>query len=263
MKRRKRVQKDRAKPGKGIYVLPNLLTSFNLFFGFYATVAAVNQKFTVAAGAILLGVVFDILDGKVARATRTTSKFGLEYDSLADLMTFGLAPGLMIYLWALQPLGRIGWLAAFLFLACGALRLARFNTQSQISASHFTGLPIPAAAAMSASTVLLFHRIGVSPYPVAMLLLLYFLAFLMVSTIPFKSFKQVELFRRMKFNVLVAAILMMMFIAALPSIALFTIGAAYILSGIISALRTQTKPKPDHSNGSAEEDEEALPVHQK
>ncbi len=260
MKRKRRIKKDKSKRGRGIYVLPNLLTSFNLFFGFYATVAAVNQKYVAAAVAILLGVVFDILDGKVARATSTTSKFGVEYDSLSDLMTFGLAPGLMIYLWALKPLGRVGWLGGFLFLACGALRLARFNAQGQSGASHFTGLPIPAAAGMCASTVLLFHRIGSSPNPVAMLIFLYSLSFLMVSTLPFKSFKQVELFRKMKFNVLVAAILLMMFIAALPSIALFTIGAVYILSGLVNAFRLYSKRRSVPSELPEEEEEKALPA---
>jgi len=263
MKRKKRIKKDRTRRGRGIYVLPNLLTSFNLFFGFYAAVAAINKKFVAAAVAILLGVIFDIMDGKVARATNTNSKFGMEYDSLADLMTFGLAPGLMIYLWALKPLGRIGWLGAFLFLACGALRLARFNAQGQSSSPYFTGLPIPAAAGMSASTVLLFHRIDFSPYPLAMLILLYSLSFLMVSTIPFKTFKDVELFHKMKFNVLVAAILLMIFIAALPSIALFTIGAAYILSGLFNAFRLHLKPKSELLELPVEDDEKALPVHQK
>ncbi len=263
MKKKKRYRKARSKRARGIYVLPNLLTSLNLFAGFYAIVAAVNQKFTAAAAAILIGVVFDILDGKVARATKTNSRFGLEYDSLADLITFGLAPGLMIYLWVLKPLGRIGWLGGFLFLACGALRLARFNVQTQSSAEHFTGLPIPAAAGMSASTVLLFHRMGVSPYPVLMLLLLYFLSFLMVSTIPFKSFKDVELFRRMKFNVLVAAVLLMMFIAALPSIALFFIGAAYILLGLFNAFRTSLKRKSRLPATLEKDDEKALPAPQK
>jgi len=263
MSRKKRFKKDKTHRGRGIYALPNILTSFNLFFGFYATVAAINQKFVAAAAAILIGVVFDILDGKVARATKTTSKFGVEYDSLADLMTFGLASGLMLYPWVLKPLAQFGWLGAFLFLACGALRLARFNAQGQNSAPHFTGLPIPAAAGMSASTVLFFSKIGFTPSPVAILILLYFLSFLMVSTLPFKSFKHVELFHRMKFNVLVAAVLMMIFIAAMPSIALFMIGAAYILSSLIQAFRLHLKRGSELSETLAETEEKALPAQQK
>jgi CDP-diacylglycerol--serine O-phosphatidyltransferase len=116
-------------PARGIYVLPNIFTTMNIFCGFYAVVAAINGNFIAAPIAILVAVVFDILDGKIARATNTTSRFGVEYDSLADLISFGMAPGIMIYLWALKPLGRIAWLAAFLFTVCGALRLARYYQQ--------------------------------------------------------------------------------------------------------------------------------------
>ena len=123
MRKTNSYKKERSR--RGIYILPNIFTTLNLFCGFYAIIAAIDGKFVAAAVAIIIGVMFDILDGKIARATNTTSKFGIEYDSLADLISFGLAPGLMIYLWALKPLGRIGWLAAFLFMACGALRLAR------------------------------------------------------------------------------------------------------------------------------------------
>ncbi|MGW8324288.1 MAG: CDP-alcohol phosphatidyltransferase family protein, partial [Desulfobacterales bacterium] len=112
-------KRKKERPHRGIYILPNIFTSLNLFFGFYAIIAAINGKFVAASVAIIIGVLFDIMDGKIARATNTTSKFGIEYDSLADLISFGLAPGLMIYLWSLKPLGRIGWLAAFLFMACG------------------------------------------------------------------------------------------------------------------------------------------------
>ena len=141
-----------------------------------------------------------MLDGKIARATNTTSKFGIEYDSLADLISFGLAPGLMIYLWALKPLGRLGWLAAFLFMVCGALRLARFNTQVySVKSDHFVGLPIPAAAGMLAATVLLHHRLGIgtSANKILILILIYILYFLMVSSIKFYSFKKPELFKKM------------------------------------------------------------------
>ncbi len=226
---------------RGIYILPNLFTTMNIFCGFYAVIAAVNGATNAAAIAILVAAIFDALDGKIARATHTTSRFGVEYDSLADLISFGLAPGLMIYLWALKPLGRLGWLAAFLFMVCGALRLARFNTQvNSVKRDYFVGLPITAAAGMLAATVLLYHRLGIvgtSANKIFILMLIYILSFLMVSSIKFHSFKKPELFKKMKFNVLVAAVLIMIFIAAQPAIALFSIGFAYIMSGPFGFLR--------------------------
>ncbi len=238
MKEKKGSRKNKLR--RGIYILPNLFTTFNMFFGFFAVICSVNEKFTYAAVAIMIAAVFDTLDGKIARATNTTSKFGIEYDSLADLVSFGLAPGLMMYMWALKPLGRIGWLAAFLFLACGALRLARFNTQvGVISSDHFVGLPIPAAAGMNATTVLLCNSIQwidtVNPFLV--LILLYGLSFLMVSTVKYHSLKQPELFNRMNFNVLVSAILIIILIAAQPAITLFLLGFLYIISGPVNSIR--------------------------
>jgi len=187
---------------------------------------------------------FDLLDGKIARATNTTSQFGLEYDSLADLISFGLAPGVMIYLWALKPLGRIGWLAAFLFMACGALRLARFNSQvGTISSDYFVGLPIPAGASMAATTVLFCYRFNFAGNPIIILILLYILSFLMVSTIKYNSFKKPELFRKMNFNVLVAVILILIFIASQPPIALFILGLTYVISGPFITIRHHRRLK--------------------
>ncbi len=225
---------------RGIYILPNMFTTMNIFCGFYAVIAAVNGATNAAAIAILVAAIFDALDGKIARVTHSTSRFGVEYDSLADLISFGLAPGLMIYLWALKPLGRLGWLAAFLFMVCGALRLARFNTQvDSVKSDHFVGLPIPAAAGMLAATVLLHHRLGIgtSANKILILMLIYILSFLMVSSIKFHSFKKPELFKKMNFNYLVAAVLIMIFIAAQPAIALFSIGLVYIMSGPFGFLR--------------------------
>lgn len=224
---------------RGIYILPNLFTSMNLFCGFYAVISAIGGSYVKAAVGILVAVVFDALDGKIARATKTSSRFGVEYDSLADVISFGLAPGLMMHLWALQPLGRIGWLAAFLFMACGALRLARFNTQvGSISSEHFVGLPIPAGAALVSTTVLLCYRLGVGSdvNRILMLIMLYWVSFLMVSSIKYNSFKKPELFRKMNFNMLVAAVLIMIFIAAHPSIALFLISISYVLSGPFASI---------------------------
>jgi CDP-diacylglycerol--serine O-phosphatidyltransferase len=228
-KRRRRFQ-------KGIYILPNLFTSLNLFFGFFAVILSIEGDFTRAAALIIIAGLCDGLDGKIARATRTTSKFGVEYDSLADLVSFGIAPALMFYLWILTPLGRLGWLAGFLFAVCGALRLARFNTQAgSVANDYFTGLPIPAAAGMLATTILFSQRLGLthSVPPVFFLLPLYGLSFLMVSTIRYHSFKKPELFRRMNFNALVGIILVFIFIAAEPQIALFASCAMYVASGPI------------------------------
>ena len=253
MKRKKRSKKERLR--RGIYILPNIFTSLNIFCGFYAIISSIDGRFSAAAISIIIAVLFDALDGKIARATNTTSKFGVEYDSLADLLSFGLAPGVMMYLWALKPLGRIGWLAAFLFTVCGALRLARFNTHVGIKSSeYFAGLPIPAAAGMAATTVLLCQRFGVAgnAHPVLLLVILYILAFLMVSSIKYNSFKEKpELFIRMNFNVLVAVILILIFVAAQPSIALFLLGLAYVISGPFTTIRRYMNAK--HNNAEASE----------
>jgi len=238
MRKQKRFEKY--KLNKGIYILPNIFTTLNLFCGFYAIIAAIEEKYSAAAVSIIIAIMFDVLDGKIARATKTTSRFGMEYDSLADLVSFGVAPGLMMYLWALKPYGRLGWLAAFLFMACGALRLARFNTQAgSISSDYFVGLPIPAGAGMSAVTLLLFGKfdMGGEANSVLILAMLYILSFLMVSPIKYNSFKKPELFRRINFHMLVTALLVLIFIAAQPSIALFLLGFAYVISGPLTTLR--------------------------
>lgn len=225
---------------KSIYVLPNLFTSMNIFCGFYAVLSSVDGRFTHAALAILIGGIFDLLDGKIARATGTTSQFGVEYDSLADLITFGLAPALMMYLWALKPFGRLGWLAGFLFMICGALRLARFNTAavSGGSSAYFQGLPIPAAAGMNVALLLFLSRFNIDPgeYRFVILITLYVLSFLMVSSVKYTSFKKAGLFRSMTFNKLVTLILFLVFIAYEPSIALFGFFLLYVFSGLIKTI---------------------------
>ncbi len=222
---------------KSIYILPNLFTSMNLFCGYYSILSAVQLRFVDAAIAILIGAVFDLLDGKIARATNTTSKFGVEYDSLADLVTFGLAPALLMVLWVLEPMGRPGWLAGFLFMTCGALRLARFNTNAS-SSPDFEGLPIPAAAAMIVSVVLFFSRleIGPEPYKVIMLVMMFALSFCMVSSFCYKSFKNVSLFKSMTFNKLVGLILIFVAIATEPYVLLFVLFLIYVVSGPVLSL---------------------------
>jgi CDP-diacylglycerol--serine O-phosphatidyltransferase len=248
---------------RSIYLLPNLFTALNLFCGFFAMVAAVDGNFVAAAYAIFVAGIFDNLDGKIARATHSTSKFGVEFDSLCDLVSFGVAPGLMMYVWALQPLGRIGWLAGFLFVVCGALRLARFNTQvGTVDSRYFVGLPIPAGAGMNAAAILFCNKMGVDPhmYPLAFLVMLYTLSFLMVSTIKYPSFKKSDLFRNKNFNVLVAAILILIFIAAQPPIALFLFGVLYISSGPIVTLRHQRLARRQAEDGAQEEDQKPSPL---
>ena len=178
---------------KKIYLVPNFVTTANMFSGFCSIVASTHKEFDTACWAIVAAGVFDMLDGRIARLAKATSQFGLEYDSLSDLLSFGVAPAILLYQWALQPYERLGWLAAFLYLTCGALRLARFNvnTDSQPK-GYFQGLPIPMAAGMVSTFVLFSHEIGwegASQSPVV-LVLTFLLAGLMVSTIPFPSFKE-------------------------------------------------------------------------
>jgi CDP-diacylglycerol--serine O-phosphatidyltransferase len=224
---------------KGIYILPNLFTTGSLFAGFYGIVATTSGNFYSAALWILVSSLFDGLDGKVARLTGTSTKFGVEYDSLADLVAFGVAPGILMYSWALKPFGRLGWLAAFLFVVCGALRLARFNVQvNTVESKRFVGLPIPAAASMVSATVLLFHRFGWpgSYKKLAILILIYLLAFLMVSSFRYYSFKDPELIKRQPFAFLVLAILLLIIIAAEPVVMLFVVFILYIFSGPLGFL---------------------------
>ncbi len=231
--------KARAVRKKGVYLLPNLLTSASLFGGFYSIVASLDGKFEIAAIAILISALLDGLDGRIARLTGTTSKFGAEYDSLSDLVAFGLAPGLLIFTWALRPFGRYGWLAAFLYVVCGALRLARYNVQlSTVELKRFNGLPIPAAAALVASTVLLFFYIDgetISKH-IAILILVYMLAFLMVSNVKYYSFKELNLSQRMPFRLLVGLIFLFLLVAAEPPVMLFLLTFGYVMSGPVSGV---------------------------
>ena len=261
MRKANRTQRDGLP--RGIFILPNIFTTLNLFCGFYAVISIVGGSFVKASIAIIIAAVFDALDGKIARATKATSRFGVEYDSLADLISFGLAPGLMMYLWVLQPLGRLGWLAAFLFLACGALRLARFNSQAgSISSDYFVGLPIPAGAGMVATTVMLYHRLGIGgdANKVLMLIMLYCISFLMVSSIKYYSFKKPELFKKKSFNVLVASILILIFIAAHPAIALFLLSITYVTSGPLTAVFRYKTVKQKKAEARKTEEHRSSPV---
>ncbi len=238
---------------KGVYILPNLLTSASLFAGFYSIVACLDNQFERAAVAILVSAVLDGLDGRIARLTGTTSKFGVEYDSLADLVAFGLAPAILIFTWALRPFGRYGWLAAFLYVVCGALRLARFNVQiSSVESKRFNGLPIPAAACLVATTVLMFFYFGrgsETTRHITVLILVYALAFLMISNIKYYSFKEMTHAQRMPFKLLVGLIFLLIAIAAEPVGMLFVLVLGYVVSGPVTTLidrrrRLAQKPQP-------------------
>ncbi|PIE56278.1 MAG: CDP-diacylglycerol--serine O-phosphatidyltransferase [Desulfobulbus propionicus] len=229
-----------------LYILPCMVTLASLFSGFYAIIAAFNGHFFAAATAILVAGVFDGLDGRIARMTSTTSSFGAQMDSLCDMVSFGVAPGLLAYLWALSPYGRYGWLAAFLYVATTALRLARFNTQSDSVHGHdFTGLPCPAAAGMIATTVMFSRFLGATDTVkhLSLLFLVYFLSYLMVSTHRYLSFKQVNIPVERKFHLLVGLVLLIILLATEPPITLFTVALVYILSGPALSLHAMWKER--------------------
>jgi CDP-diacylglycerol---serine O-phosphatidyltransferase len=232
-------KKTRIKMRRGVYILPNLLTSGNLFCGFWSIVSVLQDQYFYAAVAILLASVFDALDGKVAKFSGATSKFGVEYDSLADLLSFGIAPAVLAFSWALRPYGKFGWLAAFLFVACGALRLARFNVSSATGdVKYFKGLPIPAAASMIALIILLYHRLietgGVKD--IVILVMMFILAYLMVSNIRYFSFKEFDLARRKPFSLLILVLLSMIVIIMEPIIVLFGFVLCYVSSGPVTSI---------------------------
>jgi CDP-diacylglycerol--serine O-phosphatidyltransferase len=231
---------------KGVYILPNLFTTGNLFCGFWAIVSVFQEKFFFAAIAILLACVFDVLDGKVARLSGATSKFGVQYDSLSDLVSFGVAPALLAYSWALRPYGRFGWLAAFLFVVCGALRLARFNVMSSTGeVKYFKGLPIPAAASMIALTILLYLRLIETGWvkDIVILVMIYILAFLMVSSIRYSSFKELDLAKRKPFSIFMFIVLSMIVIVMEPVLVLFGFILLYVFSGPVSVVMAWHKKR--------------------
>ena len=223
------------KPRKGIHILPSLFTTGNVFCGFYAFVAVLNEDFYHAAWAIVVGMIFDGLDGRIARLTKTTSAFGMQYDSLADIITFGMAPAFLAYAWVLKPFGRLGWMAAFLFLLCTALRLARFNvTKPDTHGSHFIGLPSPAAAVVVASIVIAFEDLFATKInPFIMVMVIYGLAFLMVSNIKYPAFKKLNFKKRVAFSRFLFVILFLYVLATIPRVALFILGITYTVVGPI------------------------------
>ena len=245
-------QSLRLRRRQAIYVVPNLFTTGNLFCGLYAIIAVYDGSYANAASAILVALIFDMLDGQSARWTKTTSQFGIEYDSLADLVSFGIAPAVLVYGWALKAHGVLGLAVLFAFVGCGALRLARYNVQAATGDNrYFTGLPIPAAASVLASLWIFDHHIlqlGQEVKPVLILIITFVLAFLMVSTIKYTKFKGMKLRSGEGFLYLVWAVLGIMLIVAAPQIALFVLFAGYAVSGVVmllvGLLRRAVRPGP-------------------
>lgn len=239
---------------RGIYLLPNLFTSAALFSGFYAIVQAMNANYEQAAIAIFIAMVLDGLDGRVARLTNTQSAFGAEYDSLSDMVSFGVAPALIVYVWALKPLGKLGWIAAFVYCACAALRLARFNTKLEDQFQDkrfFQGLPSPAAAALLAGFVWVSYEYGITGKEIFFGVIkmqwlawgfTVFAASSMVTDLDFYSGKDINLRESVPFVAVLAIMLAFVLVSYSPPEVLFTVVLVYALSGYYLWLGSKLKP---------------------
>jgi len=224
------------RPKKGVYILPNTLTLCGMFCGFFAILSAINANYLHAAWAIVLANIFDGLDGWIARLTNTSTRFGIELDSLSDLVAFGVAPSVMMYKWALSPFERLGWAAAFLFVACGALRLARFNVQTGSPGSKaFKGMPIPAAATILASIVVFYYEFwgGLPGKNLLFPLITILLSLLMVSTLRYHGVKEIDFKERKPFWFLIVFVLFLFLLLMHPSTAIFIFAMTYLFWGII------------------------------
>jgi CDP-diacylglycerol--serine O-phosphatidyltransferase len=234
---------------RGIYLLPNLFTTAALFAGFYAIVQAMNNRFEVAAIAIFIAMVLDGLDGRVARLTRTQSEFGAEYDSLSDMVSFGAAPALVMYEWALKDLGKLGWAAAFVYCAGAALRLARFNTNTEVvDKRYFQGLPSPMAAALVAALVWVMDDFGIQRAEAVSWVAWVFTMFAgitMVSNVPFYSFKDINLKKSVPFWAVLAIAASLAVISLKPPVVLFLLCVGYALSGyVLWGMGKRARPLP-------------------
>ena len=232
---------------KGIYILPNLFTLAALFGGFYAVVMAMNGRFDMAAAGVFVAMVLDSLDGRVARMTNTQSAFGEQMDSLSDMVSFGAAPALIAYEWALKGLGRWGWVAAFVYCACAALRLARFNVNTGVvDKRYFQGLPSPAAAALVTGFIWLMNDLGIKGYDVAWLMfaLALYAGLTMVTNVPFYSFKDVQMKKTVPFAVIVLIVLGIAAINTYPEGVLFGVFMVYGFSGYVVYAWRKAKGKP-------------------
>ncbi|MEG3639733.1 CDP-diacylglycerol--serine O-phosphatidyltransferase [Magnetococcus sp. PR-3] len=242
------VEPDAPNPKKAVYILPNLLTTAGMFFGFFSIIAALTGRYELGAITIFIAAIFDALDGRVARAMGATSAFGKEYDSLADFLSFGIAPAILVQQWALDPFNRVGWAAVFFYTVCGALRLARFNVQhyvqeSRISKRYFQGLPSPMAAMVMAGMVLLLLDWDLLTIADGsqktfggwvVLAVVITMGGLMVSNIRFRSFKDFNWHREKPFMTLVAVAASMALLAMHTHTTLFAVVAGYLLLGFHS-----------------------------
>ncbi|MEK6628540.1 MAG: CDP-diacylglycerol--serine O-phosphatidyltransferase [Bdellovibrionota bacterium] len=250
--------KSGKKLGMYIYILPNLMTVANLFCGFISLIFSIKGEFKYAAIAVVIAAVFDQLDGRLARLTHATSKFGAELDSLCDLVSFGLAPAMLMYLWALSQYGRSGMMVCFLFLACGALRLARFNVQvGVVEKNYFQGLPIPMAAGILTTSYLAFDELNWAPNEWRGLLLfvmVILMSFVMVSNFRYRSFKDLDLKERLAFKYLVAGLVVIVTVALYPEIMLFVLFLTYgTLGAIFGVLQLGKKRRQMRANAYAPE----------
>jgi len=238
------LQKNRIRR-RGIYLLPNLFTTAALFAGFYAIVQAMNFRFGLAAVAIFVAMVLDGLDGRVARLTRTQSAFGAEYDSLSDMVSFGAAPALIVYEWALKGMGNLGWIAAFVYVAGAALRLARFNTMLEVADKRwFTGMPSPAAAALVAGLVWIIDDYNIDPIGLKwwVWVVTVFAGLTMVSNVPYYSFKTINLKKSVPFLAIFVFVLVIALLSYQPALVLFAGFVGYALSGYaVAAWRWQKR----------------------
>ncbi len=223
---------------RGVYLLPSLFTMGNMFCGYLCVLYSVRGEFEIAAPLIGVAVVLDMLDGRVARMTGTATAFGVEFDSLADVISFGIAPAVLTFMWGLQPLNRLGWAAGFIFLSAAALRLARFNIQTVKSADkrYFVGMPSPAAAAVPASTVFFYPAGLTAHWALIALAVMIVPALLMVSTIRFNSFKSVDSPQRRSYKVLALVALVIAVIQLHPKFVLLALAYLYMLAGLAGAL---------------------------
>ncbi len=224
---------------RGVYLLPSLFTMGNMFCGYLCVLYAIRGEFDVAAPLIGVAVVLDMLDGRIARMTGTATAFGVEFDSLADVISFGIAPAVLTFLWGLQPLQRLGWAVGFMYVSAAALRLARFNIQSvkPTDKRYFVGMPSPAAAALPAATVF-FYPAGIQDarWAFVALALMVVPALLMVSTIRFSSFKTIDTQQRRSYKVLALVALVIAVVQLHPSIVLLALAYFYLLAGLVGAV---------------------------
>ncbi len=247
------MKNNTGKNSRGVYLLPNLLTTGAMFAGFYSIIAAINMHYIPAAIAVVVAGVLDGLDGRVARATHTQTEFGTQYDSMSDLISFGVAPAILVFVWSLQSLahqgnlpGKLGWLAAFLFCACAALRLARFNSQARVADKRFfQGLASPAAAGTLVSTVWFCVEHGIDGERVAwlMLVLTTVVGLMMFTRLRYYSFKSASLGARGPLTWALALLLLFVLLATDVSLMLMLVGFIYISSGVIMTWRGRKRRK--------------------